>query len=124
MKFTQASVTAFKPPAGKPDHMEWDEAIPGFGIRIQNGGSKTYVAQYKIGTRQRRMSLGKVDKVSLTHAQREAKSIFESVAKKIDPANQRARATTEAGQTFDPIINRYLEKVKDERASSYYDANK
>jgi site-specific recombinase XerD len=34
------------------------------------------------------------------------------------------KATKEAGQTFDPIIDRYLEKVKDERASSYYDANK
>jgi integrase len=124
MKFTQASVASFEPPTGKPDHMEWDDAIPGFGIRVQNGGSKTYVAQYKIGTRQRRISLGKVDKVSLTHAQREAKSIFESVAKKIDPATERAKAVAEAGQTFDPIIDRYLEKVKDERASSYYDANK
>jgi integrase len=124
MKFTQASVTAFKPPPGKPDHMEWDEALPGFGLRIQNGGSKAYVAQYKIGTRQRRLSLGKVEKVSLVSAQKEAKSIFELVAKKIDPASLRAKATVEAGQTFDPVIDQYLEKLNDERSPAYYAANK
>jgi integrase len=124
MKFTQASVTAFKPPHGKPDHMEWDDSLAGFGIRVQNGGSKSYVAQYKIGTKQRRLSLGKVDKVSLSSAQKEAKSIFELVAKKIDPASLRAKATVEAGQTFNPVIDQYLEKLNDERSRAYHAANK
>jgi integrase len=124
MKFTQANVTTFKTPSGKPDHMEWDEALPGFGIRVQNGGGKSYVAQYKIGTRQRRLSLGKVEKVSLLSAQREAKSIFESVAKKIDPAIERGNAIAEAGKTFSPAIDGFLAKLKEERSESYHTATK
>lgn len=124
MKFTQASVSAFKAPSGKADHFEWDEALPGFGIRVQNGGRKSYVAQYKIGTRQRRLSLGKVEKVTLSAAQKEAKSIFESVAKKVDPATERAKAVAEAGKTFNPAIDGFLAKLKNERSDSYYAATK
>jgi integrase len=124
MKFTQANVTAFQSPPGKADHFEWDEALPGFGIRVQNGGRKSYVAQYKIGTRQRRLSLGKVEKVKFSAAQKEAKSIFELVAKKIDPATERAKAVAEAGQTFNPAIDGFLAKLKEERAESYHAATK
>jgi hypothetical protein len=124
MKFTQANVSAFQAPPSKPDHFEWDEALPGFGIRVQKGGRKSYVAQYKIGTRQRRLSLGKVGKVTLTAAQKEAKSIFESVAKKIDPATERAKAVVESGKTFSPAIDGFLAKLKAERAESYYAATK
>ncbi len=77
MKFTQASVNNYEAPPGKRDHFEWDDALPGFGIRIQNGGRASYVVQYKIGTVEKRRSLGKVDKVALTAAQKEAKSYFE-----------------------------------------------
>jgi hypothetical protein len=56
------------------DHFEWDDALPGFGIRVQNGGRASYVVQYKIGTKEKRRSLGKVDKVALSAAQKEAKA--------------------------------------------------
>jgi Arm DNA-binding domain len=106
------------------DHFEWDDALPGFGIRVQNGGRASYVVQYKIGTKEKRRSLGKVDKVALSAAQKEAKSYFESVAKKIDPAVERAKAVAEAGKTFNPTIDGFLAKLKDERSDSYYAATK
>ena len=46
MRFTQARVNSLKPPAGKADHEEIDEAMPGFGIRFRNGGSGTYFIKY------------------------------------------------------------------------------
>ena len=60
MKFTQARVNSLKPPAGKADHEEIDEAMPGFGIRFRNGGSGTYFIKYRLGGKDGRLSLGKV----------------------------------------------------------------
>ena len=50
MKLTQASVAGFDMPAGKSDHIEFDDAMPGFGVRIRAGATgvhRTFIAQYK-----------------------------------------------------------------------------
>jgi hypothetical protein len=42
-------------------HIEFDDSMPGFGLRVRNGGKRkhrTYILQYKIGPKQRRMTLG------------------------------------------------------------------
>lgn len=36
MKFTQSNVHSLRPPAGRTDHTEWDEALPKFCIRFRN----------------------------------------------------------------------------------------
>jgi hypothetical protein len=38
MRFSPQSVSALTMPAGKPYHIEWDEALPGFGVRINPTG--------------------------------------------------------------------------------------
>ena len=58
MKLTQANIAKIKLPSGKSEHIEWDETLPGFGLRIRDGGSKTWIAQYKIGAKHRRLTLG------------------------------------------------------------------
>jgi hypothetical protein len=35
VKFTKASIAALQLPEGKLDHFVWDEATPGFGIRLR-----------------------------------------------------------------------------------------
>ena len=76
MKFTQSRVNSFQPPAGKTDHDEIDEAMPGFGVRFRNGGTGAYFIKYKIGDKHGRLSLGKVGKVSLADAQAAARRHF------------------------------------------------
>jgi hypothetical protein len=44
MKFTKPAIAALKLPSGKTDHFEWDDATPGFGVRIRESGSKSWVA--------------------------------------------------------------------------------
>ena len=58
MRFTQATINSFKPPKGKADHVEFDDAMAGFGVRFRNGGPGTFFIQYKIGEQHRRLSLG------------------------------------------------------------------
>ena len=43
---------------GKADFIAWDDDLPGFGLRIREGGSRNYIVQYKIGKQNRRMTIG------------------------------------------------------------------
>jgi integrase len=112
MKFTQAAIAKFKIKAGKAEHIEFDDAMPGFGLRIrvgENGEHRTFIAQYKIGEKHRRISLGNVNKVTLDNARKEAQRIFGKVANGHDPANEKAERRSAASHTLDATIARYLE---------------
>jgi integrase len=109
-------------PAGKADHIEFDDEIPGFGVRLRGtkGEHRTYIAQYKIGTKHRRINLGNAAKVNLEDARRQAKIIFGKVATGEDPAADKTAAKAEASRTLDAIIARYLEAKQTEiRARTY-----
>jgi hypothetical protein len=93
VKFTEANVKSFKPPAGKSDHIEFDDSMPGFGLRVRGSGNKYYIAQYRVGTKSGRTTLGNASKVTLTDAKVRAKKVFDLVAAKINPASQRTKAT-------------------------------
>jgi integrase len=123
MKLSNTSIAKLKMPAGKLDHIEWDEAMPGFGVRIRAGAGgehRTFIAQYKIGTKHRRINLGNVAKVNLEDAHRQAKIIFGKVAMGEDPATEKNTSRAEASRTLDAIIARYLEaKQTAMRARTY-----
>ena len=40
MKFSQTTIAKFKIEAGKTEHIEFDEGMPGFGMRIRVGSSR------------------------------------------------------------------------------------
>ena len=67
MKLTASCVAALMLPEGKTDHIEWDESLPGFGVRLR-GNSKHYIIQYRVGSQQRRESLGDIRKITLEQA--------------------------------------------------------
>jgi len=111
MKFTQAAIAKFKMPAGKVEHIEFDDNMPGFGLRIRNGGNRehrTYIVQYKISPKQRRMTLGSVAKIGLDEARRKARRMFGAIADGKDPANDKAVARAHASHTFDVLVSEFL----------------
>jgi integrase len=118
VRFTEASVRAYEPPGNKPNYTLWDENLPGFGFRVQGGGKKVYYAKYRMGTKQRWYKIGPTDKISLPAATKQAKSVFESVANNIDPANTKAKASAAAVHTFGSAIEGYLEQLKTDRRSA------
>jgi Arm DNA-binding domain len=114
-------------PPGKTEHIEFDDEMHGFGLRIRKGAGgehRTLIAQYKIGTKHRRITLGNVDKVNFEHARREAKKIFGRVANEEDPAIDRAEARKIASHTFDAAIKQYLTAKKDDLRPSTYNQAK
>jgi integrase len=123
VKFTEASVKSFKPPAGKSDHIEFDDTMPGFGLRVRGGERKYYIAQYRVGKKPGRTTLGNASKVTLADAKVHAKQVFDLVAKKINPATLRRKAAAKASQTLDKYIDPFLTAFKSQWSEKYYSDN-
>ena len=129
MKLTKDTVAALAMPAGKDDYIEWDEDLPGFGVRLRQrpdgGVSKNWVAQYRVGRQQRRPSLGDVRKVEPEAGKRAARKLFAQVELGIDPAAENARARAEAATTkltLKIAADRYLADKEDVMRPSTYKA--
>jgi integrase len=122
MRLTETAVRTITLPTGKRDHVVWDDAVPCFGVRIREGGSKTYVFQYKIGTKSRKMTLGRVGAIDFGKARSAAKELYARKSLGQDPAGRRKEGQARAGETFEHCMGLYLARRRSEgklRASTY-----
>jgi integrase len=113
MLLTSEKVDTLKVEAGKADRFVWDDKVSGFGVRVHSGGKKTWIIQYRIGKRQRRLSLGSVDKMSADKARSEAKIKLGKAEDGIDPAIERAERVEAAQITFGRQIDAFLDHAKE-----------
>ncbi len=126
MKLTTDSVAGLRRPAGKQDHIEWDDSLPGFGVRSR-GDTKRWIVQYRVGPQQRRESLGDIRKVKLEDARRIARQRFAQAELGVDPAAEKAKAraaATAAKLTVASVAARYLAAKEDVLRPSTYKAAK
>jgi integrase len=113
MKLTKHSVAELVLPLGKTEHVEWDDELPGFGLRLRKGKhgvSKTYRIQYRIGSQQRSKHLD-VRKVKLEDARKVANKLFAQAHLGVDPAAEKARACAAAAAaklTLASVSDQYL----------------
>jgi integrase len=133
MKLTQANVAKIKLPAGKSEHIEWDESLPGFGLRLRESGSKNWIVQYKIGAKHRRLTLGSLGQLTPDQARNgwedgEGKKhngaaiILANARHGTDAANDRAERRASAGNTFEGAVVDFLAFQKPRIAPSHYEA--
>jgi integrase len=110
MKLTQQTLAALTLPAGKAEYVEWDDALPGFGVRLRKGKhglSKTYRIQYRVGSQQRAKHLD-ARKVKLEDARKIARQLFAQAQLGVDLAAEKARAKAAAQLTLGNVADRYL----------------
>ena len=122
IRFTDAFVRKLALPAGKTDHIQWDPDLPGFGVRLRPGKS-SFVVQYRIGSANRRKSLGDVRKITVEDARGVARKRFAQIELGIDPdAEEEKRKTEQASdaQTFEKVVVLYLETQKPKMARNTY----
>jgi integrase len=109
-KLTEALVANAKPPAtGRL--MLWDALLPGFGVRITDKGSKSWVVMYRLGGREtarQRLTLGKYPALSLAKAREQARSAFDDVARGRVPAL--ATKKHEQLETFTAVAREFVER--------------
>lgn len=107
----------------------WDSLLHGFGVRVTNAGTKSYVFQYRLGGREsrtRRYTIGRHGSPwSATDARAEAERLAQMVARKQDPMTLELRRRRQAkraefGDYVDSFSKLYLEKrwKRSDRAKS------
>jgi integrase len=112
MKLTVKTTDGIKLPKGKSDCIVFDDDIAGFGLRLREGGSRTWVYQYRIGKKQRRMVLGSAKSVPLSLARKNASDLEAKVRLGGDPAMNKETARREVDNTFAVLADQFLEARK------------
>jgi integrase len=113
MKLTKHSVAELVLPPGKTDHTEWDDELPGFGVRLRkskDGLNKTFRIQFRVGLQQRSKHLD-ARKVKLDDARKVARHLFAQAHLGVDPAAEKAKARASAAATkltLGAVADRYL----------------
>jgi integrase len=122
VKFTVKSTAALTLPPGKTDLVVFDDAFPGFGMRLRSGGSRNWIYQYAVGNQQRRMVIGKAGALALEEARTLAARLHAQTKLGTDPAGVKDDSDAKSGETFAACLKLYLERRRREprfRPSTY-----
>jgi len=90
------------------DRFEWDPKLTGFGKRIRDG-RETWVVQYRLGHKQRRITIGTCAKLTQAQAREQARKRLAQVELGQDPAAAKRQSRTEAKNTLRSVVAQYLE---------------
>ncbi|WP_186264233.1 tyrosine-type recombinase/integrase [Burkholderia gladioli] len=82
-------------PSTMTDYFVKDATLPGFNLRIQRSGTRSFVAEKKLGARPCRFKCGEYPSTSLTDARAKAKAALNIIATGRDP-NLEVRAAKQA----------------------------
>ncbi len=92
-KLTENRIDKLTCPVGARDRMVFDSEQRGLAVRVLASGAKSYLAQYSVGTRKRRVPLGSVQAISLAMARDAARAVMGQVAMGADVATDRKMKT-------------------------------
>jgi integrase len=112
MKLTHREVSTLQLPTGKTDALFFDDDVPGLALRLRAGGKRSWVFQYRIGIKQRRLSLGSATALSAQEARKRAIQLYAGVKLGQDPAQEKTEAKTRAGETFGSVLPLFLSRQK------------
>lgn len=107
-KLTKTAVDAAPVPA-EGDAWLWDSELPGFGIRVQSSGRKTYVARYRTHAGiQRKQTVGRCTDIIPDKARELARKIFAAVAEGRDPSTE--KTALKSAPTVADLEQRYMKE--------------
>jgi integrase len=127
MRLTVKSADGLRLKPGQKERIAFDDDIPGFGLRIREGGSRTWIFQYRIGSKQRRMVLASANsaQLNLADVRKTASKLQGRVALGQDPAKDKETARREVENTFAVFADQFLEARKSSwRAGTYREARR
>src|SRR6516225_1155762 len=114
MRLTKINISKVSVPQGKNEIIQFDDDVPGFGLRIRVGGSRNWVFQYRVGAKQRRISLGAASAISAQNARERASELHARVKLGQDPGGEKIENRIRAVETFGAVLRPYLAHKKAE----------
>lgn len=92
MRLSKRTVDALAPREGR--YTVWCEALPGFGVRVESSGRKTFICRYRQGGKRRQYTIGSAQVLTAEEARNEARRVLSAVRLGDDPSGDRARVRT------------------------------
>jgi integrase len=112
MRLTDALVATLEVPPGKAEIIAFCDTLPGFGVRVRQGGSRRFIFQYKLNGTNRRVTF---KEANVRRARAAAQILAAKVTLGSDPALEKDSAHDAAGDTFKRCLDRYLARPQGRR---------
>lgn len=94
----------------------WDSKLTGLGLRVSQGGSKTYFFQGRLQGRVKKITIGRHGRITDVLARKEAKRIQSMMELGQDPTRPKLGKIT--GSTFGDLLSGYIDLLQMQRKSS------
>ena len=108
MRLTKQVLKDIALPPGRSEGIYFDDTLPGFGLRLRASGKRTWIAQYRVGSRQRRITLGTWETLTPEEARRHARDVLAKVHLGQDPQLEKKTARAKSTETIGAAINQFL----------------
>jgi len=112
MRLTKDVVAKLALPTGKAEAFFWDDDVPGLGLRLREGGSRTWVFQFRVGHRQRRLTVAAASAISVADARAIAAKLHARTRLGEDPAEAKQKAIAAQGETVEAVLSVYLARQR------------
>jgi integrase len=112
MKLTIANLARCRLGEGEADKIFFDDDVPGFGLRVRETGARSWVFQYKMGQKTRRLVIGHATAIKVARAREIAGELHARVKLGGDPAAEKRVQIERSAHTFAALVRRYLDYHK------------
>ena len=97
-----------------------DTTLPGFGLRITSGGTKTFIVETRINRRVKRITLGRYGVLTCEEARKEAQKLLGTIAKGGNPVDEKQNKHRHS-VTLQIAFNDYLSTRKTLKSGTIQD---
>lgn len=120
VKISKSFVDGVKAPSDKDQIFYRDKEIRGFALRVTSSGTKSFVVEKMIGSKIRRITIGKFGALTAEVARKEAQKLLGQIASGKDPVAEKQAARLR-GVTLQEVFDDYLQARKTLKKKSIYD---
>lgn len=91
IRLTDKAISKLPQDPMQKDQFAWDTSLAGFGLKLSAGGGRSFVFQYRLHGKTRRLTIGSVGKISASTARDRAEAARTAVRGGRDPAEEKAQ---------------------------------
>jgi integrase len=110
MNLTAQSAATLTLADGEKDRIWFDDTVAGFGLRVRSTGGRSWIFQYKLGRKTRRLVIGHAPALKVARAREIAGELHAKVRLGGDPASEKRVRVDRAQHTFGALVEAYLDQ--------------